>query len=55
MIYGLQIYLTCHRGLQIALDSNRCIQQVWLDRTIENQDWQRGCASASEIVPQWLS
>ena len=26
-------------GLQISLDSNRCIQQVWLDRATENQDW----------------
>ena len=26
-------------GLQISLENNRCIQQVWLDRTIENQNW----------------
>ena len=38
--------------LQISLDSNRCIQQVWLDHVIENQDWQIRCASVSEIVPQ---
>ena len=25
--------------VDISLDSNRCIQQVQLDRAIENQDW----------------
>ena len=43
------IWLTCHRieqGLQISLNSNRCIQQVWLDRATENQDWTRSCTSS---------
>ena len=35
------------QGLQISLDSNRCIQQVRLDRAIENQDWHRRFGNCS--------
>ena len=56
MIYGLQIWLTVfqiEQGLQLSLDSNRCIQQVWLNPATENQDWKRSCTDVSKPVPRW--
>ena len=38
-IWNADLVFQIEQGLQISLDSNRCIQQVWLDRAFENQNW----------------